>query len=204
MKRLLLLTLAAAVAMSLVAIMGVRSFDGGTASAQGRTIELDLDEDTGWCNDIDATDTVTIGGVHQAAVCIVGSGPAVAALDFVVNFDNTKNTCANTGQTGTALDANPNFVALGTGWDCSVGGNLYPYCNVNNNEDPPVTTSTAYMLCTTSNDRGRLQGTRPLPSSPGRQPVPAPMSCRSASRVSLTPTSKPLPPAPAPAAWAPR
>jgi hypothetical protein len=156
MKRLLLLTLAAAVAMSLVAIVGIRSSgSGGTASAVGRQVAIDLDEGTGWCNTIEATDTVQVGDVHKAAIC-VSAGNAIVGFNFELHFDNTVDTCSNTGQTGNGLDANPNLVALGASWDCSLGGNAYPYCNVNNN-GTPVTTSSAAMLCTTVDETVPVQ-----------------------------------------------
>jgi len=127
-------------------------------------LALDLVQDTGWCNTIDATDTVDVGRTHQAAICLVRpvSGTAPANLDIVVNFNDLLNTCSNTGQIGFGLDANPDFVAQGTGWDCSLGGNLYPYCDVNNNRTPPVTTSTAFLLCITMHDPGTISAPEPI------------------------------------------
>ncbi|MCJ7492560.1 MAG: hypothetical protein MUP15_10505, partial [Dehalococcoidia bacterium] len=172
MKRLLLLTLAAAVAMSLVAVMGVRSHgsSGGTASAAVVQLALDLvlndgpDADTtpGWCEIIDATDTVNVGAVHKAAICLLGSTTAMKNMDIVVNFNTAFDTCTNTGQTGSGLDANPDFVGLGTGFDCSLSGLKYPYCKENNNETPPVMTSEAFITCGTTVDPADLTGPEPL------------------------------------------
>ena len=166
MKRLLLLTLAAAVAMSLVAVMGVRSHggSGGTASAAAPGLYLDLDEGTGWCNTIEDTDTVVVGDIHKAAICLVGQnpGPAPSDFDVVVNFNTAANNCTNTGQSGNAVDANPDNVAVGTGWNCSLGGLKYPYCKINNNEDPPVTTTEAFITCGTTTDPGNLSGPEAL------------------------------------------
>jgi hypothetical protein len=94
----------------------------------------------------------------------LGAGGFVGAagFDIVVQFDDDLNTCSNTGQTGNALDANPDLVAQGYGWDCSRGGQLYPYCNINNNEDPPVTTSEAFIHCYTIYDPGTVSGFEPI------------------------------------------
>jgi hypothetical protein len=164
MKRLLLLTLAAAVAMSLVAVMGVRSHgsSGGTASAAVVQLALDLKEDTGWCKNIDSTDTVNVGAVHKAAICLLGSTTAMKNMDIVVNFNTAVDTCTNTGQTGSGLDANPDFVGLGTGFDCSLSGLKYPYCKENNNETPPVMTSEAFITCGTTVDPADITGPEPL------------------------------------------
>jgi hypothetical protein len=133
-----------------LAVLRPGSLDRSSASAVGRQVAIDLDEGTGWCKTIEATDTVTVGEVHKAAIC-VSAGNAITQFNFELHFNNTLDTCSNTGQTGNGLDANPDLVALGTGWDCSLGGNAYPWCNVNNN-GTPVTTSTASMLCTTNDE----------------------------------------------------
>jgi hypothetical protein len=138
-------------------LASVRTFSGSdnTASAAARQVALDLDETGGWCNTIESTDTVDVGDVHKAAIC-VSPGNAIVGFNFELHFNNTLNGCSNTGQTGNGIDANPDLVALGTGWDCSLGGNSYPYCNVNNNATPPVT-SLASMLCTTNDETVPVQ-----------------------------------------------
>ena len=160
MKRLLLLTLAAAVAISLVTVMSVRSLGGSTdvAHAQVPQLALDLDGSGGWCSDIDATDSANVGEQHQAAICLLNSTTAAKNLDIVVLFNTQLNDCTNTGQSGTALDANPDFVGQGTGFDCSLGGLKFPYCKTNNNETPPVITSEAFITCGTTNNPGTLSG----------------------------------------------
>jgi hypothetical protein len=145
-------------------LASVRMFSGSdnTASAAARQVALDLVEDTGWCNTINNTDTVSVGAVHKAAICIVGAGTAVKDFDVVVNFNTAVNNCSNTGQTGAGLDANPDFVGQGTGFNCSLGGLKYPYCKINNNEDPPVTTSEAFITCGTTNDPGTVAANEPI------------------------------------------
>ena len=147
-------------------LASVRTFSGpgNTASAAAPALYLDLDGSDGWCTDIDDTDTVNVGEQHQAAICLVGQnpGPAPSDYDVVVNFNTAVNDCTNTGQTGNAVDANPDNVAVGTGWNCSLGGLKYPYCKINNNEDPPVTTSEAFITCGTTTDPGTLSGPEAL------------------------------------------
>jgi len=134
MKRLLLLTVIAAIAVSAVALIGVRSSGGSAdkASAQVAQIVLDLDPAGGWCTTIQSTGTATTGLTDKAAICLTGSAVGAANFNIDVNYTSAgtgKNSCTSKNQTGTGLDANPDFiVTTGSGWDCSSSGNLYPKC----------------------------------------------------------------------------
>jgi hypothetical protein len=133
-----------------VALVGVRSFGGpDVAHAQAPQLQLDLDQDSGWCNDIDNTANVQNGATHKAAICLTGVNTLAAVSDFniVVNYTSTLNSCVSKGQSGTALDANPDFIStVGTGWDCSGGGLNYPKCG--------ETAGQAFITCGTVNDPG--------------------------------------------------
>jgi len=171
MKRLLLLTLAAAVAMSLVAVMGVRSFGGpDVASAHKNTgtphLELDVVEDgTGvWCNPVDTTTTVT-PGIHKAALCATDLVATVNTFAFELNYDSALNTCTDGDKTSTALDANPDANVgatvfsgssgagnMGTVCDCSSSGSNPPVCDYWPGVPPsppawPATERTAFISC---------------------------------------------------------
>jgi hypothetical protein len=152
-------------------LASVRTFSGpgNTASAAAPALYLDLDGSDGWCTDIDDTDTVNVGEQHQAAICLVGQNPGNAPSDFdvVVQFNNSLNSCTNPysvcGDAGTAKDGNPDFVALGANWNCSLGGLKCPYCDVNYSEDPPLTDlSEAFITCGTTTDPGTLSGPEAL------------------------------------------
>ena len=123
-------------------------------------IDADATNGSGPCNPVD--DTADVGGVYQVAVCLTSSSRAVAWFDVIVQFDNDLNSCSNTGQTGRALNANPDFVGQGTGFDCSLSGLKFPYCDINNNENPPVTTSEAFITCGTVWNPGTLTGPEPI------------------------------------------
>ena len=139
---------------------------GRSSASAVPQLYLDVVEDTGWCNTIDATATVSVGAVHKAAICLTGSTTAAKNLDIVVNFNTAINDCTNTGSVcgdmGTALNANPDWVGQGTGFNCSLGGLKCPYCKTNYNEDPPVVTSEAFITCGSTADPGTLSGPEPL------------------------------------------
>jgi hypothetical protein len=172
MKRLLLLTLAIAVAISVVAVMGIRSLGGSTdvASAAGPTIAIDVVQDAGgtWCNPIDSVTTVNVGTVHQAAICLSDvTTVSPGSFGFELNYDvaGTLNSCTDTpNQAMPALDSNPDANVgatvfsgntgagnLGTGCDCSSGGLGFPTCDYWAGSSPPdgftATEKTAYISC---------------------------------------------------------
>jgi hypothetical protein len=131
MKRSLLLTLAIAIAISVVALMGVRSLGGSTdvANAQAPALALDLDGSDGWCTDIDASASVSNGSPHQAAICLLNSATSATDFGITVNYNSGVNTCAAGNSTGKGLDSNPDFVVSPVGgYDCSNSGLTYPSC----------------------------------------------------------------------------
>jgi len=138
-----------------VALVGVRSFDGsGVAEAQAPQLAIDMVQDTGWCNTIDSTASHTnIEGPYKVAICLTGAAGSPAASDFniILTYDSQLNTCSSTGQTYPALDANPDFIStVGTGWDCSSGSQNFPKCG--------ETAGRASITCGTTNDPGNLAG----------------------------------------------
>ena len=152
MKRLLLLTVMVAIAVSAVALIGLRSSGGpDVAQAAVPQIAIDLVQDTGWCNTIDSTANVNTGATHKAAICLTGSGVPASDFNIIVNYSSTLNSCTSKGQTGTGLDANPDFISsVGTGWDCSGGGLNYPKCG--------ETAGEAFISCGTTTDPGTISG----------------------------------------------
>jgi len=142
---------------------------GRSSAVAGPQLWFDLVQDTGWCNTIDSTAIVASGAEHKAAICLVGQNPGAAPsdFDFVIQFDNHLDSCTNPysvcGDAGTAKDGNPDFVALGANWNCSLGGLKCPYCDVNYSEDPPLTDlSEAFITCGTTTDPGTLSGPEAL------------------------------------------
>jgi len=151
-------------------LVGFRLFSGSAnvASAHVSTgtphIELDVVEDgTGvWCNPVHSVTSVNVGVVHKAAICLSGALAAVNSFGVELNYDSALNLCADTGQTGTGLDANPDANVgatvfsgssgagnLGTGCDCSSGTQQYPVCDYwpGAPEGFPASTRTAYISC---------------------------------------------------------
>ena len=126
-------------------------------------LEIDVVEDgTGvWCNPVDTTTTVT-PGVHKVAICASDLLATVNTFAVEINYNSDLNSCADTGQTGTGLDANPDANVgatvfsgssgagnLGTGCDCSSGTQQYPTCDYwpGAPEGFPASTRTAYISC---------------------------------------------------------
>jgi hypothetical protein len=158
MKRLLLLTLAVAAAISLVAVMGVRSFSGSTnvASAHNNdgtpSIEIDLvNNGTGWCDPahIDASASrIADGTAYQVAVCLSdaadadGVAQAVGSFQFdlLYNRDGSGSvispaidTC--TDKSGDVTDANPDANAGTTTFSTPSLGTGWD-CNVQSTAPP--------------------------------------------------------------------
>jgi hypothetical protein len=163
MKRLLLLTVMVAIAVSAVALIGLRSSggSGNVAHAAAVQLALDLKEDSGWCNTIDATaDPVIVGNTHKAAICLTGSAVVPSDFNIIVKYSlvdsNYINSCVSKDQTGKGLDSNPDFIVPpGTsGWDCSGGGLSYPRCG--------ETAGQAFISCGTVVDPGALAGNLPI------------------------------------------
>jgi len=178
MKRLLLLTLAAAVAMSLVAIMGVRSFGGpDVASAHLDPaivhLEIDLIRDapgngpTSWCNPVQATNTSApnmVGVPYQVAICltgvVTGKGPQSVSFDFI--YDKDLNSCTDIDGGTQAIDDNPDLLEASLGgsagnWDCNQANTAesQPRCDVDLTGDP-ADRGRARMLCINSTDEPTL------------------------------------------------
>ena len=151
-------------------LVGFRLFSGSAnvASAHVSTgtphIELDVVEDgTGvWCNPVHSVTSVNVGVVHKAAICLSDALAVVNSFGVELNYDSALNLCADTGQTGTGLDANPDANVgatvfsgssgagnLGTGCDCSSGTQQYPVCDYwpGAPEGFPASTRTAYISC---------------------------------------------------------
>jgi len=98
MKRLIWASLVLSLAGLAIALAVLRPGGLGRSSASAvPQLYLDVVEDTGWCNTIDATATVSVGAVHKAAICLTGSTTAAKNLDIVVNFNTAINDCTNTG-----------------------------------------------------------------------------------------------------------
>jgi len=135
-----------------VALIAVPRFSGGTsprvAAQEAPTIQLDMDptNGTGPCdiNHIDASRTTTPGATYQVAVCLVDDGVgAPAAINFDLSYNNSLNQCVPASASALlppGLDANPDMNAgattfsspdLGTGWDCTSGGQTPPSCDAN-------------------------------------------------------------------------
>jgi len=122
-----------------------------SSASPGPQLVLDLVQDTGWCNTINNTHNSPIGNAHQAAICLTGSGVPASDFNIVVNYSSTLNSCSSRNQTGTALDANPDFIStVGTGWNCSGGGLNYPKCG--------ETAGEAFISCGTVEDPGTISG----------------------------------------------
>ena len=137
-----------------VALVGVRSFGGpGVAEAQAPKLEIDLVEDTGWCDTIDDDADRTDVSEYEVAICLTDSPAAPAGFEFQVVYDEALNTCTNvTTIPGASLDDNPDANAgttvwpdvansLGTGWDCSDSDLSEPRCDLGGSM------GTAYMSC---------------------------------------------------------
>jgi hypothetical protein len=150
--------------LSTLALFGVHAFGGSgdIASAQGPTLELDMVQDAGgtWCNPVNSSTTNDVDDNHQVAICLINGTDAASDFNIVVTFDNSLNSCSSTGQTGTGLNANPDFIStVGTGWDCSGGGLNYPRCGVDAVGNPA---GEAFITCGTVNDPGTLSGPWPI------------------------------------------
>ena len=160
MKRLLLLTLAAAAAMSLLAIVGIRSLGGSTdvAHAGAPLLAIDLKKDgSTWCSPVDATFSRPVNptGSYEIALCLVDATSSPAGFNLDVIYNDTLNNCPEVAPTdGTNLDDNPDANAgsvsfttpnLGTGWDCNYGDIDPPLCD----KDPLTGAGKgrAYMQC---------------------------------------------------------
>ena len=154
MKRLLLLTVIVAIAVSAVALIGVRSSSGpDVAQAAGPQIVLDLNPAGGWCTTInDTAGPVIEGDPHQVAICMLGGNYNAYRFNIIVNYTSTgegANSCVteSCGTDAKCLDVNPDFIStVGTGWDCSGGGVNPPKCG--------TTAGEAYISCGTTVDPG--------------------------------------------------
>jgi hypothetical protein len=116
-------------------------------------IDADIHNGTGPCHPIDSQATVTVGQTHQVGVCIESYQPnSIGTFELHIRYtgnpDATPPTtlnsaqtiaCGSAGATGATalddpacLDANPDAndgagsTKLGTGWDCTSFGLLYP------------------------------------------------------------------------------
>jgi len=147
MKRLLLLSIVAAIAVAAVALIGFRSSSGPdvASAAPGTKIEIDMVQDGSspddWCNPVQSSVTVNLGTDYKVAICLTDAASAPASFNIEVLYDDVKNLCTDVANAGTGLDDNPDANAgstvwdsvahsLGTvGWDCSAGGTNYPVCD---------------------------------------------------------------------------
>ena len=155
-----------------VALVGVRSFGGSPDVAQAAVpqLKLDLVEDTGWCDTINATDTVVTGHPHQAAICLTGANLGPYTMDIIVKFGGAGlNTCLTESCTGACLDANPDAILTddsgpfgGTLWDCSGGDPaLHPRCvddPVEGAGTPGPLPGEAFITCGTTDTVGAVDG----------------------------------------------
>jgi len=140
MKRLLLLTVMVAIAVSAVALIGLRS-NGGPEVASAHVgagtphMEIDLVKETGteWCNPVTATASRIADNIeYPVAICATNLPGSPTAFQFEVVYDPALNTCENEAYpTGDSLDDNPDANGggsgttfstpnLGTGWDCNI------------------------------------------------------------------------------------
>jgi hypothetical protein len=148
-----------------VALIGIRSFGGSedVASAHVNTghvhIELDAVQDAGntWCNPVNPVATIPLSQVHKVAICLSDSPQPPGGFNIEVNYSGDLDSCADGSNTSPGgMDENPDAnagtttfttPALGTGCDCSSGGQLYPTCDYNPDIPSP---KTAFISCTCS------------------------------------------------------
>lgn len=110
------------------------NFHGGVADFNGDTVndfhvEIDADTCEGGCFDVDWSASVS-PGPHDVAVCSTSAPSSIGAIEFVLNYDPTLESCEDIDcGHGNCIDDNPdlNEAALGEGWDCDIFG-LEPTC----------------------------------------------------------------------------
>jgi hypothetical protein len=152
----------AATALLLGLVTSGRLGPNESAAAAVPQIKLDVVQDAGgaWCNPIQNTANVNLADVHKVAICYIppdDGGNIPSDFNITVNFDDGLDSCSNTGQSGTGLDANPDFIgnlthpATPSGWNCSGGGLNYPRCGVDAIGNPA---GEAFITCGTVDDPG--------------------------------------------------
>jgi len=109
--------------------------NGGTSTISP-TISLDMDSSDGPCTDIDSSASHQEGDTYNVGVCVSGLtvGRPVGMFTLNVFYDDTLSVAPEVADVGLGFDDNPDASlgvtywgdGLGTGWDCSVGGLVYP------------------------------------------------------------------------------
>jgi len=145
-----------------VALVSVRLFGGSgsvaSVQAQGPQIAIDMVKDgSTWCSPVHATANHTQAeGDYQVAICLLNGSVPAGDFNIQVFYDSQLNACSSTGQTGTALDANPDFIGNisnpSPSWNCSGGGQNYPSCG----------SGVAFITCGTVDNPGALVGNWPI------------------------------------------
>jgi hypothetical protein len=140
--------LAAAVAVAVVALV---RFGAGGETVSGHSItstpgvpqfhvEIDTIQDgSTFCEPVNDTSTEVFPHSYRVAVCVKDPPAAIGAFQFDLVYDDTLNTAPEVANVGLALDDNPDANEgattwpnsttghdLGTGWDCSNFGLMYP------------------------------------------------------------------------------
>jgi len=154
-------------------LVGVRLWSGSgeVASAHVGTgtvhLEIDMVQDTGWCNTIDTSADHNLGDTYKVAICLSDADPVnnevPKAFQFRLEYDDTLNTCVpvdcdtdpeTEGTQGACRDSNPDAndgtsvfsnPDLGTGWNCNAADADPPQCD----NDPATGAGhgSAYMSC---------------------------------------------------------
>ena len=178
MTRSIVLVMLAAAAIAAVALVGLRSNGGPDVASAHVTgsphMEIDLVKDgSTWCNPVDTTASRAADNTaYQVAICLTNSPAAPAGFNFEVVYDSELNTCTNVATgAGTSLDDNPDAnagtttfstISLGAGWDCNIGDELEPVCDLGGSM------GRTFMSCMCT-----AQGCATLPSGAG---VSAPLA----------------------------
>ena len=147
--RSIVLVMLAAAAIAAVATL-VPRFSGGTKQVEatdGVSLALDMDitNGSGPCNPIDPERAISEDGAeYKVAICLTGAVLPPHALNIDLLYDDTLDQCVPVDCPGVGcLDTNPDANAgttawttpdLGTGCDCSIGGEKPPVC-----DDDPAT-----------------------------------------------------------------
>jgi hypothetical protein len=108
-----------------------------------------------WCNPVQSSAThTTADNPYQIAICLTNATESPGAFNIELNYDGDLNSCPENSGGASGLDGNPDANVgttsfstpnLGTGCDCSSGGQLYPTCDYNPDIPSP---KTAFISCT--------------------------------------------------------
>jgi len=162
MTRSIILTMLAAAAIAAVAT-DVPRLSGGTEQVEatdGVSLALDMDitNGSGPCSPIDPERASSADEPEfKVAICLTGAALPPYALNIELLYDDTLDQCVpvDCPEGIGCLDANPDANAgtttwttpgLGTGCDCSAGGEFPPTCDKNPDTGPDA--GVALIVCT--------------------------------------------------------